>query len=126
MLLLCPHNFVKTPQHGLIREVSVYHHRCTKTDKVSWLPPGHPRANITEAASKIREIILLQNSIKKQQEEEDAMSLDSDMAGSEDEEVRHHICRRSVEETNQCFGSGSAWIRIKICFLNQDENVQVH
>jgi hypothetical protein len=57
---------------------------------VSWLPPGHPRANVTEAASKIREIILFQNSVKKQQEEEDAMSLDSDMEASDDEEVRIH------------------------------------
>ncbi len=54
---------------------------------MSWLPPGHPRANVTEAASKIREIILFQNSVKKQQEEEDAMSLDSDMEASDDEEV---------------------------------------
>ena len=66
---------------------SIFLGRCTKTDKVSWLPPGHPRANVTEAASKIREIIQFQNSVKKQQEEEDAMSLDSDMEGSEDEEV---------------------------------------
>jgi hypothetical protein len=42
---------------------------------------------VTEAASKIREIILFQNSVKKQQEEEDAMSLDSDMEASDDEEV---------------------------------------
>jgi len=46
---------------------------------------------VVEAASKIREIILFQNSVKKQQEEEDAMSLDSDMEGSEDEEVRSSI-----------------------------------
>jgi hypothetical protein len=58
---------------------------------VSWLPPGHPRANVTEAASKIREIILFQNSVKKQQEEEDAMSLDSDMEASDDEEVGGYI-----------------------------------
>lgn len=63
-----------------------HYYWCTKTDKVSWLPPGHPRANITEAASKIREIIILQNTVKRQQEEEDAMSLDSDMDASDDEE----------------------------------------
>lgn len=63
-----------------------HYYWCTKTDKVSWLPPGHPRAKATEAASKIREILASEVSLKKHEEEEDAMSLDSDMEEDEEEE----------------------------------------
>ena len=76
---------------------------------MSWLPPGHPRANVTEAASKIREIILFQNSVKKQQEEEDAMSLDSDMEASDDEVVGMYTFL-SLSLSSFCVvGSGSAY-----------------
>ena len=52
---------------------------------MSWLPPGHPKAKITEAASHVRE--MLHNQIGEVNEDEDddeedddeAMDLDSDM-----------------------------------------------
>jgi len=31
-----------------------HYYWCTRSDKVSWLPPGHPKAKITEAASHVR------------------------------------------------------------------------
>lgn len=62
-----------------------HYYWCTKTDKVSWLPPGHPRAKSTEAASKIRQLLATEASLR-QQDEEDKMSLDSDMEDSEDDE----------------------------------------
>ena len=59
-------------------------------DKVSWLPPGHPKAKITEAASHVREMI--QNQIHMEpdnsddsddddDDDEHAMDLDSGMYG---------------------------------------------
>jgi polyglutamine-binding protein 1 len=62
---------------------------CSRLDKVSWLPPGHPSAKITEAASQVREMI--QNQIhmepdhvddsddSEEEDDEHAMELDSDM-----------------------------------------------
>ena len=57
---------------------------CTKTDRVSWLPPGHPKAKITDAASQVRE--MLQSQVVDEDEEDDddededqAMDLDSDV-----------------------------------------------
>ena len=38
-------------------------------DKVSWLPPAHPKAKITEAASHVREMI--QNQIHMEPDNED-------------------------------------------------------
>ena len=38
-------------------------------DKVSWLPPGHPKAKITEAASHVREMI--QNQIHMEPDNDD-------------------------------------------------------
>ena len=57
------------------------------TDKVSWLPPGHPKAKITEAASHVREMIQNQIHMDPEVEESDdddehAMDLDSDMVGA--------------------------------------------
>ena len=51
-------------------------------DKVSWLPPGHPKAKITEAASHVREMIQNQIHMDPEVEESDdddehAMDLDS-------------------------------------------------
>jgi len=75
-----------------------HYYWCTRTDKVSWLPPGHPKAKITEAASHVREMI--QNQIhmepdneddESEDEEEDdehAMDLDSDMESDHEEEER--------------------------------------
>jgi len=59
---------------------------CTRTDRVSWLPPGHPKAKPTEAASKVREQLSIEAAAKRDREleAEDKMSLDSE-DGSEDE-----------------------------------------
>ena len=68
-----------------------HYYWCTRTDKVSWLPPGHPKAKITEAASHVREMIQnqihmepdqdedLDDSEEDEEEDEHAMDLDSDM-----------------------------------------------
>lgn len=76
-----------------------HYYWCTKTDKVSWLPPGHPRAKATEAASKIRQLFAAEASLR-QKEEEDKMSLDSDMEYSdeEDEEDRRLEEQRRKEK----------------------------
>merc|ERR1712241_324674 len=44
---------------------------CTRTDKVSWLPPGHPPAKITEAASHVREMIQNQIHMEPDRDDED-------------------------------------------------------
>jgi len=70
---------------------------CTRTDKVSWLHPEHPKAKITQAASHVREMI--QNQIHMEPDNEDfdsdddeddehAMDLDSDMDSDHEEEER--------------------------------------
>jgi len=74
-----------------------HYYWCTKTDKVSWLPPGHPRSKATEAASKVREMLALEAS-HQQEEEEDNMSLDSDMDNSEEEEDRRLEAQRKREK----------------------------
>ena len=67
-----------------------HYYWCTRTDKVSWLPPGHPKAKITEAASHVREMIQNQihmepdrdedeDSEDEEEDDEHAMDLDSDM-----------------------------------------------
>lgn len=91
---------------------------CTRTDKVSWLPPGHPKAKITEAASHVREMI--QNQIhmepdnedfEDEDEEEDEsdeaneMELDSDMESDHEEEERR---RREKEQRRSSSNSGKA------------------
>jgi polyglutamine-binding protein 1 len=80
---------------------------CTRTDRVSWLPPGHPKAKPVEAASSLREMLQGQmhaaaaaaaaaaaGEAEKEDDDEDdddddddedqAMDLDSDM-------VRHKV-----------------------------------
>jgi len=32
---------------------------CTRTDKVDWYPPGHPKCNLIEPASRLREGIMV-------------------------------------------------------------------
>jgi len=77
-----------------------HYYWCTRTDKVSWLPPGHPKAKITEAASHVREMIQnqihmepdqdedLDDSEEDEEEDEHAMDLDSDMESDHEEEER--------------------------------------
>jgi hypothetical protein len=50
-----------------------------RSDRVSWLPPGHPKFQLVEPASRVREI--LQSEIHAAEEEDDdqEMDLDSDM-----------------------------------------------
>jgi len=80
-----------------------HYYWCTKTDKVSWLPPGHPRSKATEAASKIRELLASEASLRKRhkEDEEDKMSLDSDMDNSEDEEDRRLEEQRKKEKAKR-------------------------
>jgi polyglutamine-binding protein 1 len=32
---------------------------CTRTDKVDWFPPGHPKCNLLEPAARVREGIIV-------------------------------------------------------------------
>ncbi|XP_059090650.1 polyglutamine-binding protein 1-like [Tigriopus californicus] len=65
-----------------------------RTDRVSWFPPGHPKARIMEAASQVRELLQSQLSNMDEDDEDDddedddqAMDLDSDMSeGGQDED----------------------------------------
>jgi len=78
--------------------VGRHYYWCTKTDKVSWLPPGHPRARITEAASQVRE--MLSSKVAVIDDDEDNMDLDSDMegSGSDNEDRRIEEQRRREKE----------------------------
>jgi len=78
--------------------VGRHYYWCTKTDKVSWLPPGHPRARITEAASQVRE--MLASKVAVIDDDEDNMDLDSDMegSGSDNEDRRIEEQRRREKE----------------------------
>ena len=53
---------------------------CTRTDKVSWLPPGHPKAKVTEAASRLREVLSQDKDNLDSDDENRNMDLDSDMS----------------------------------------------
>ena len=49
-----------------------------RSDRVSWLPPGHPKFQLVEPASRVREI--LQSQLHAEDEDDDQeMDLDSDM-----------------------------------------------
>ena len=68
---------------------------CTRTDKVSWLPPGHPKFKLMEAASKLREILKMHAEEEGDDEDEDddegqeqEMDLDSDMSDEDEDEDR--------------------------------------
>merc|ERR1712072_1123922 len=63
--------------------VGRHYYWCTKTDKVSWLPPGHPKAKITDPASKVREAMALKKTEEK--EENDDMELESDDDSDEED-----------------------------------------
>ena len=68
----------------------------TRTDKVSWLPPGHPKAAVMEAASKVREQIALRP--KRDLDDGDNMDLDSDNGSDEEEDRRIEEQRRKEKE----------------------------
>ena len=69
---------------------------CTRTDKVSWLPPGHPKFKLMEAASKLREILKMHAEEEGDEDEdedddegqEQEMDLDSDMSDEDEDEDR--------------------------------------
>merc|ERR1719192_1505383 len=68
----------------------------TRTDKVSWLPPGHPKSVLLEPASKMREHLALRP--KRMEEEADNMDLDSDNGSDEEEDRRIEEQRRKEKE----------------------------
>ena len=76
-----------------------HYYWCTKSDKVSWLPPGHPKAKITDPASKVREAMALKKSEEKYKEDnDDNMDLDSDNDNSDEEDRRIEDQRRREKE----------------------------
>ena len=88
--------------------VGRHYYWCTKTDKVSWLPPGHPKAKITDPASKVREAMALKKMEEK--EETDDMELESDNDSDEEdrriEEQRRREKERRKEEERRIVSSG--------------------
>jgi len=76
-----------------------HYYWCVKTNKVSWLPPGHPKAKITDAASKVREAMTLRKTEEKHKEEnDDNMDLDSDNDNSDGEDRMLEEQRRREKE----------------------------
>jgi len=92
---------------------------CTKTDKVSWFPPGHPKAKAVEAASAVREVIVSQMQAAAaaaaaagaddeddddhdeggDEDDDQAMELDSDMESEEnDSDEDREIEERRIRE----------------------------
>jgi len=69
----------------------------TKTDKVSWLPPGHPKSNVVDPSSKMREVIASRPK-KPDIDDEDNMDLDSDRGSDEEEDRRIEEQRRKEKE----------------------------
>ena len=69
----------------------------TRTDNVSWLPPGHPKGQVVEAASKIREQIALRPK-RRASDDADNMDLDSDNGSDEEEDRRIEEQRRRDKE----------------------------
>jgi len=79
--------------------VGRHYYWCTKSDKVSWLPPGHPKSNVTEPASKARENLVRQQREKQEEAENaDNMDLDSDNESDEEEDRRLEDQRRREKE----------------------------
>jgi len=77
-----------------------HYYWCVKSDKVSWLPPGHPKAKICDPASKVREAMALRKSEEKfsKEENDDNMELDSDGGDSDEEDRRLEEQRRREKE----------------------------
>lgn len=106
---------------------------CNRTDRVSWLPPGHPKAKITEPASQVREMLQgqLHNENDEDLEDDDeededhAMDLDSDMESDDDEEDRRLEMQRRKEkekrkEEQDKYRGGS---RLKHSKKNEDDHL---
>ena len=69
----------------------------TKTDKVSWLPPGHPKHVLVEPASKMREQFATRPK-RAAEDDADNMDLDSDNGSDEEEDRRIEEQRRKEKE----------------------------
>jgi len=67
----------------------------TKTDKVAWLPPGHPKSVVMDAASKVREQLANR---PRRDDDADNMDLDSDNGSDEEEDRRIEEQRRKEKE----------------------------
>eukprot|EP00088_Acartia_fossae_P067710 TRINITY_DN8479_c0_g1_i1.p1 TRINITY_DN8479_c0_g1~~TRINITY_DN8479_c0_g1_i1.p1 ORF type:complete len:327 (-),score=89.10 TRINITY_DN8479_c0_g1_i1:3-983(-) len=75
-----------------------HYYWCTKTDKVSWLPPGHPRAQPSDAASKLREDLSVEASQKQKEQEEETMSMDSEEESDDEEEENRRLEEKRRKE----------------------------
>lgn len=98
-----------------------HYYWCTRTDRVTWLPPSHPKAKLTEAASQIREMVQLheedddeddsEDDDDSEDEDEEAMDLDSDMSDDDEERSRrgrrgsHHKSRTDSSRRSGASGS---------------------
>jgi len=88
-----------------------HYYWCTRSNRVSWLPPGHPKAKVTEAASDVREIVQSQLHADEDDDDDDeddddddddeAMDLDSDMESDEDEEEEEEESRHRGHRSNR-------------------------
>jgi len=79
--------------------VGRHYYWCTKTDKVSWLPPGHPKGTITDPASKVRELLATKEKEKQEEADNaDNMDLDSDNESDEEEDRRLEEQRKREKE----------------------------
>lgn len=77
--------------------LSRHYYWDTKTDNVSWLPPGHPKSISLDPASKVRETIALRPK-KADLDDADNMDLDSDNGSDEEEDRRIEEQRRKEKE----------------------------
>jgi len=76
-----------------------HYYWCTKTDKVSWFPPGHPKSKPTEAASKVREQLSIEAATRRDMElQEDKMSLDSDDTSEDEAEEDRRLQEKRKRE----------------------------
>jgi len=70
-----------------------HYYWCMRTDRVAWLPPGHPKAKLTEAASQIREMVQLQ-----EDEDDEDSDEDSNDSGDDEDEAAMDLDSDSDEE----------------------------
>ena len=67
----------------------------SRSDRVSWLPPGHPKYQLLEPASRVREI--LQSEIHAEDDNDDQeMDLDSDLVSLIKGSLKMTLCTLSA------------------------------
>ena len=54
----------------------------SRSDRVAWLPPGHPKFQLVEPASRVREILQSEIHVNEDEDDDQEMDLDSDMVRS--------------------------------------------